>query len=115
MKRTSSTCRWVNYDDTCLQGTENHKNGFPGRNLNPVPPKYEAGLLLTLPHRSFISILILQSPPQSPKRSENKVHPMYEHEYAIPCVSSLMDHSPEYVRMNFPPAHGYWKYVQSGF
>jgi hypothetical protein len=92
-----------------------YKNCFPARNLKTVPQKYEAGLPLTLPYRSFISILILQPARQSPKRSECEVHPLYEHEDAIPCASGLMSHITVHVRLNFPSAYGYRKYVESGF
>jgi hypothetical protein len=41
-----------------LEGTkENHENlsedsRFPGRDLNPIPPEYEVGVLTTRPRRS---------------------------------------------------------------
>jgi hypothetical protein len=43
-ERTSSNCRWVNCDDTCLKGLKRTiKTGqdiwFQGHNLDPVPPK----------------------------------------------------------------------------
>jgi hypothetical protein len=51
---------WPNlryYSSICLEGLRNitknfiQDTGFPGQNLNPVPPEYEAGVLTTGPQR----------------------------------------------------------------
>jgi hypothetical protein len=64
-RRKRSWCNLRNYYGICLEEEENHENlsqdsRCPGRDLNPGPLRYEAGVLTILPQHSVVEFYEIQ-------------------------------------------------------